>query len=127
MKLCIPTDDNRGLTGRLSAHFGSAPYFTLVESETGEAEVVSNLVSAHEPGTCQAAGTLRVFGVGAVLCRSLGRRAYGRLREMGLPVFVTEAEVTEQALEEYRAGRLARLTSESACHGGRGHGRHHDE
>jgi predicted Fe-Mo cluster-binding NifX family protein len=127
MKLCIPTDDDRGLAGRLSSHFGSAPYFTLVDSETGEAKVVSNLHGDHEPGTCQSAEALRGYGVGAVVCRGLGRRAYGRLRNMGLPVFVTEAEAPGEALEEFRAGRLARLTAESACHGGRGHGRHcHD-
>jgi predicted Fe-Mo cluster-binding NifX family protein len=125
MKLCIPTDDDRGLDGRLSSHFGSAPFFTLVDSETGTARVVANLHENHEPGTCQSAEALRGYGVGAVVCRGLGRRAYGRLRNMGLPVFVTEAEDLAEALEEYRAGRLDRLTSERACHGGRHHGHHH--
>lgn len=122
MKLCIPTDDERGLEGRLSSHFGSAPFFTLVESETGEARVVANLHENHEPGKCQSADALRAYGVGAVICRGLGRRAYGRLRNMGLPVFVTEAEDLAEALDRYRAGRLDRLTSERACHGGRHHG-----
>ena len=122
MRLCIPTEDDHGLEGRLSSHFGSAPYFTLVDSETGDAEVVSNLHEQHEPGSCQAAELLASLGVGAVVCRGLGKRAYRRLRNMGLPVFVTDGEELETALNEYRAGRLERLKSESACHGGR-HGR----
>jgi len=125
MRLCIPTDDDRGLEGRLSLHFGSAPYFTLVESETGDVRVVANLHSQHEPGACQSADALRGYGVEAVVCRGLGRRAFGRLRNMGLPVYVAEEEETARALEAFRAGRLGRLTSESACHGGRGHDRHH--
>ncbi len=121
MKLCIPTIDDRGLAGRLPDHFGSAPYFTLVEVESGQAEVVRNLHGEHEPGTCHSAEALRGYGVGAVVCHGLGRRAFGRLRNMGLPVFVTEEEDTASVLEAYRGGRLSRLTSERACHGGRHH------
>jgi predicted Fe-Mo cluster-binding NifX family protein len=127
MRLCIPTEDDRGLAGRLSSHFGSAPYFTLVDSETGEVEVVSNLGAEHEPGSCASAQALAAYGVGAVICRGLGRRAFSRLRDMGLPVFVAEDGEAAEALAAFRAGRLGRLTSEAACHGGRGHGRHHHD
>ena len=122
MRLCIATDDGRGLAGRLSSHFGSAPYFTLVESDTGDVTVVTNLHSEHEPGACQSADALCGYGVEAVVCRGLGRRAFGRMRKRGLPVYVTKEGQASQALEAFREGRLLRLTSESACHGGRGHG-----
>lgn len=127
MRLCIPTDDDKGLGSRLSSHFSGAPYFTLVESGTGEVQVVENLHSEHEPGSCQSADALRAYRVAAVVCRGLGRRAYGRMRIMGLPVYVSEELETAGALEAFRRGRLQRLTAESACHGGRGHGRHHDD
>ena len=122
MKLCVPTDDDWGLVGRLSSHFGSAPYFTLVDSQTGKVQVVSNDQSDHEPGTCHAAEALPEYGVGAVVCRGMGKRAFNRLQRLGLAVFVTEEEELGKALERFRAGRLSRLTSESACHGGRRHG-----
>ncbi len=35
MRLCIPTINERGLTARLSPHFGSAPYHTVIESDSG--------------------------------------------------------------------------------------------
>ncbi|MGD8698241.1 MAG: NifB/NifX family molybdenum-iron cluster-binding protein [Gemmatimonadales bacterium] len=125
MRLCIPTDDDRGLAGRLSSHFGSAPYFTLVESETGEVQVIGNLHSEHEPGACVSADALRGYGVEAVVVRGLGRRAFSRMRTLGLPVYVAEEGEASTALEAFRAGRLGRMTAESACHGGQGHGRHH--
>jgi len=125
MKLCIPTEDDRGLAGRLSAHFGSAPYLTLVDSETGDVEVVSNRQPDHEPGACTSAEKLKGYGVEAVVCQGLGRRAFGRLEDAGLPVFVAEAGSASDALEAFRAGRLPRLTEEAACQGGRGRGRHH--
>ena len=127
MRLCIPTENDTGLAGRISSHFGSAPYFTLVDSETGDVQVVSNVHAEHEPGACVSAQSLMTLGVGAVVCRGLGRRAFGRLRDMGLPVFVSYDEEASDALEAFRAGRLARLTSEAACHGGQGRGRHHHD
>jgi hypothetical protein len=36
MKICIPTHDERGLQSEVFGHFGSAPFFTLVDSESGE-------------------------------------------------------------------------------------------
>ncbi|MGD2215276.1 MAG: NifB/NifX family molybdenum-iron cluster-binding protein [Gemmatimonadales bacterium] len=129
MRLCIPTDNDSGLAGRLSSHFGSAPYFTLVDSETGDVRVVTNLQAEHEPGACASAQALAGYDVGAVVCRGLGRRAFRRLRDMGLPVLVAEDVDVDaaDALQAFRAGRLERLTSEAACHGGRGRGRHHHE
>ena len=33
MKICIPTMDDRGREGMPSDHFGSAPFFTFVDTE----------------------------------------------------------------------------------------------
>jgi predicted Fe-Mo cluster-binding NifX family protein len=40
MRLCIPTIDDAGLDAQLSAHFGSAPYYTIVDTESEAFEVV---------------------------------------------------------------------------------------
>ena len=121
MRLCIPTLDDRGLEARLSAHLGSAPYFTLIESDSGDVKVLANLHGQHESGNCRTADALQGYGVEAVVCRGLGRRAFGRLRDMGIPVYVSDDERTSAALHAFRFGRLPRLASEDACHGGRHH------
>ena len=33
MKICIPTADNNGMDAKASAHFGSAPYYTVVDTD----------------------------------------------------------------------------------------------
>jgi predicted Fe-Mo cluster-binding NifX family protein len=119
MRLCIPTDSNRGLDAPISGHFGSAPYFTLVESDTGCVEVVSNRHAHHAPGTCEAARSLPAHGVGAVVCLGLGRRALDGLRRIGIEVFVTEAGYAGAAVEAFRSGGVTALSSEEACRGGR--------
>lgn len=123
MRLCIPTLDDRGLEAALSAHLGSAPYFTLVDSDSGHVKVLANLYGQHETGNCRTPDALQGYGVEAVICRGLGRRAFGRLRDMDIPVYDSDEERAAGALHAFRLGRLKPLVSEAACHGGRYHHR----
>ncbi|MCG6956443.1 MAG: NifB/NifX family molybdenum-iron cluster-binding protein [Gemmatimonadetes bacterium] len=132
MRLCIPTINERGLTARLSPHFGSAPYHTVIESDTGEASVIVNEHARHEHGRCEPAKGLEGRGVGAVVCRGLGRRALAALNGAGIEVLVTEGWTVAEALDDFREGRLASMSWEAACEGvghghvdGHGHGHHH--
>ena len=128
MKLCIPTLDDRGSEGMPSDHFGSAPFFTFVDSETGGVETVRNGGAHHVHGACRPLDFLGTQTVDAILCRGLGRRAFAKLRAAGIPVFVTLETNVAATVEAFKAGRLRQLTSEEACHGhapGTGHGHSH--
>lgn len=125
MRLCIPTVDAAGLEGRLSGHFGSAPYYTLVETETRAVEVVANGHAEHEHGRCDAASSLQGLNVDAVVCQGLGRRAFAGLRDVGIAVFVAEPGTVSSALVAFGEGRARRMASEEACRGGHQHGGHH--
>ncbi len=117
MRLCIPTVDERGLDARLSPHFGSAPYHTLVESDTGRVSVLVNEHARHEHGHCQPAKGLEGHGIGAVVCRGLGRRALAALGGIGIEVLVTDAWTVAQALEAFRADALQPMDPDAACMG----------
>jgi predicted Fe-Mo cluster-binding NifX family protein len=142
MKLCIPTLDDRGSEGMPSDHFGSAPFFTFVDSETGAVETVRNGGAHHVHGACRPLDFLGTRPVDAILCRGLGKRAFSRLQAGGISVFVTLETDVAASVEAFKAGRLRQLTSEEACHGhshgaghshggghgndsGAGHGRRH--
>jgi predicted Fe-Mo cluster-binding NifX family protein len=116
----MPTADSRGRQGRLSDHFGSAPYFTFVDDQSGAVEVLPNHHAHHQRGTCQPAKGLAGHHVDAVVCLGLGRRALGGLEHAGIEVFVTDATDVDGAIEAFRAGRVVTLTPEAACGGGRG-------
>jgi predicted Fe-Mo cluster-binding NifX family protein len=120
MRLCLPTLDDRGREGTLSAHFGSAPYLTLVDLETEQVNVVINRNAHHAPGTCEAVRALGPQAVDAVVCLGLGRRAFAALRKLGIAVHVAGAGSVGSAVDAFRAGTLPPLTEEAACHG-----RHH--
>lgn len=122
MRLCMPTVDDAGLAARLTAHFGSAPYYTIVETDSGTIEVVANAHARHEHGSCEAAGGMTGRAVDAVVCQGLGRRALAGLAASGIPVYVAGAADVAAAVAEFRGGKLERLTEDAACGGGQGHG-----
>lgn len=121
MKLCVPTMDDVGLAARISAHFGSAPYFAFVDTGSEAVDVVPNAHAHHEHGSCDPLSRLSGRRVDAVVCHGLGRRALERLDAAGIPVFVTNGEDVAEAVADFASGTLQRLASNAACHGGRGH------
>ncbi len=125
MKLCMPTVNEGGLAARLSPHFGSAPYHTLIESETGEASVLVNEHARHEHGRCDPAKGLEGRGIGAVVCRGLGLRALSALNAAGMEVLVTDEWTVAGALDAFRKGALTPMSADLACEGGR-HAHGHD-
>jgi len=128
MKLCIPTKDDRGPEAQPFGHFGSAPFFTLVDTDTGEIEVVANSNPHHRHGTCHPMRQLRDRGLDAVVCRGLGRRALAVLEGAGVDVMVaSEGNVTD-ILVAVQEGALQPLTADEACRGhGHGHGHGHGD
>jgi predicted Fe-Mo cluster-binding NifX family protein len=117
----MPTAHDRGHAAPLADHFGSAPYFTLVDSESGTTEVIPNAHARHAPGSCDAARSISARHVDAVVCLGLGRRALASLEQAGIPVYVASAGTVAGALDAFVAGRLPRLQAEAACGGGHGH------
>ncbi len=123
MKICIPTADEEGLRARLSAHFGQAPYYTIVDTDGWTLRTVINTNEHHAHGQCTPVASIQGLGVDAVVCRGLGRNALAKLRGAGLSVFVADEWLVEDAVKAYVAGDLPEMTDEQACHG---HGHDHD-
>ncbi len=125
MKLLIPTMDDRGLQGMPSDHFGSAPFFTFVDTESDEVETLRNGGSDHVHGACRPLDALGSRSVDAILCRGLGRRAYSRLQAQGIKVYVTLEKDVAGSIAALAEGRLRELASDETCYGhshGEGHG-----
>ena len=108
MKMCIPTRDERGMQSEVFDHFGSAPFFTLVDSESGQVEVEQNDNTHHGHGTCH---PLRQFGshsIDAVVCQAMGRGAVASLKEAGVRVFVLDGDAGHTVQSVVTAAREER-------------------
>ena len=121
MRICIPTLNDSGMQAIPSDHFGSAPFFTLVDTQTEEVETIKNGDSSHGHGGCQPILTLPVESVDAIVCRALGKRALLRLRDTGIPVLLTGAPNVSEILEAYRRNELVEMMADQACGGRHGH------
>jgi predicted Fe-Mo cluster-binding NifX family protein len=113
-RLCIPTEGNGGLDARIGEHFGRVPTFTIVDSETGDVEVVDN-TSEHMGGRGLPAELLAEQGVDVMLCSGLGRRAIGILDERGIEVHVGLTGTVRDVVAAWKGGGLAGASEDDAC------------
>jgi len=114
MKLCIPTMGDRGLDETVSAHFGRAPTFTIVDVSTNEVKVLRN-ESEHFGGAGLPPEILANAGAHVLICSGLGPRAITMFEEKGIDVYVGAAGTVKDAIKAFQEGTLHEATDENAC------------
>ncbi|MDO9566683.1 MAG: NifB/NifX family molybdenum-iron cluster-binding protein [Candidatus Desulfaltia sp.] len=50
MKVCVPTQEDKGINSLAYGHFGSAPYFIIRDTDQGETKSIIN--NKHESTPC---------------------------------------------------------------------------
>ncbi|MFH1716439.1 MAG: NifB/NifX family molybdenum-iron cluster-binding protein [Planctomycetota bacterium] len=115
MKICVPTQTNLGHKAQVHEHFGSAPYFTIYDTENDICEIVDNSNEHHAHGTCHPLSVLDGKTVNAVVCSGMGKRAIQKLNEGGIRAYRASGATVEEIVKEYQAGRLEEITAETAC------------
>ena len=117
MKLCVPVQDNNGLDSQVSLHFGSAPFFLLLDSDSTQFEIVTDHDEHHAHGNCHPIGALNGASVEAVVVGGIGRRAIEGLKAAGITVFRSAEGSARQILEAVQHDTLKEMTVEGACAG----------
>jgi predicted Fe-Mo cluster-binding NifX family protein len=126
VNICIPIRTDEGLDSRVFAHFGSAPAFLLVDSETGECRTIGNRNQHHEHGMCSPLTSLLGERIDAVIVGGIGAGALGKLAAAGIPVHQARHATVRETVDAFVAGELPAVRPESAC-GHEGHGGHHHQ
>jgi predicted Fe-Mo cluster-binding NifX family protein len=121
MKICIPVNEDQGLKSRVSGHFGSAPLFMIVDSDTGECRAIPNQNEHHAHGMCMPLASLKGETLDGVVVGGIGMGALMKLQAGGLQVFISEYATVEEALQAFKAGKLRTMVPGMAC-GGHSHG-----
>ena len=106
MKLCIPTETNEGKSAAVYEHFGSAPYFTIVDTEKDSVEIINNANQHHEHGMCQPVKALAGKVVNAVVVGGMGGRAVMMLNESGIKTFRAVPGSVADVIMRYKEGVL---------------------
>ncbi|HIE33671.1 MAG TPA: dinitrogenase iron-molybdenum cofactor biosynthesis protein [Candidatus Altiarchaeales archaeon] len=116
MKIAIPTTGNSSLDDMVSEHFGRAPTFTIVDSDTLKFRVIEN-TSEHMGGVGKPPEIMQREGVDIILCSGLGFRAIQMFENLGIEVFVGAHGRVRDAVEMWKKGKLQRATYEHGCRG----------
>ncbi|MBI5817544.1 MAG: NifB/NifX family molybdenum-iron cluster-binding protein [Verrucomicrobia bacterium] len=115
MKLCIPVATDEGLNSVVYGHFGSAPLFVLVDSETMTVEPLANRDQTHVHGACNPLRALAGRQVDAVIVGGIGPGAVNGLQRAGIAVYQSPAQTLAEAVAQFNQGRLPKISLESAC------------
>ncbi|NTU53192.1 MAG: dinitrogenase iron-molybdenum cofactor biosynthesis protein [Chlorobiaceae bacterium] len=122
MKVIIPLDEYSGPGSQVSDHFGSAPFFAVVDNATGEVEINENNNMHHDHGQCAPADSFSEFGAGAIVVKGIGARAAARMRSFGMEIYLAgSASTLIGVIESFGNGILKKLEAQQAC---QGHGCH---
>jgi predicted Fe-Mo cluster-binding NifX family protein len=117
MKICIPVLEDRGLQSPVSPHFGSAPYFLMIDTDTEACRAIPNGNQHHGHGQCMPLQALQGESVDGIVVGGIGMGALQKLMAAGLSVYRAEHDVAERVLQAFRAGTLQRMKPGMACHG----------
>ena len=115
MIICIPVNDNQGLSSTVCAHFGSAPLFMFVNTETGECRAKTNDNQHHDHGMCRPLAILEGESVEGLVVGGIGAGALAKLAASGIAVYAATHATVSQTVEAYKAGTLKKVEPHMAC------------
>lgn len=121
MKICMPVAHNEGLASEVFQHFGSAPLFLVMDTETQEVEEIRNRDLHHAHGACSPLKALGGHRIDAVIVGGIGAGALRGLEAAGIRVYRSEGGTAADNLSRLSKGTLVPYTPLDVC-GGHGHG-----
>ena len=119
MNLCIPVEQDNGLESGVCAHFGSAPAFMIVETESRTYRFVPNQNSEHAHGMCMPVDTLRGESVDGIVVSGIGMGALNKLAQANIRVYAANCNTVGAAVDAFCTGALSPMDPGMTC---RGHG-----
>lgn len=117
MRVCIPVARYSGLESPVFGHFGSAPCFALVDTETMAVEQLSNRDHEHVHGACSPIKALAGSNPDVILVGGIGMGALMRLRAAGIKVYRASGGTVESAVRQFGNNELAEIDENGVCAG----------
>lgn len=115
MKICIPVEGDQGLDSVVCAHFGSAPVFLIVDSDSSACRAVENRNQHHGHGMCMPLASLQGEELDAMVVGGIGMGALNKLRAAGIRVYLAEQDTAGEVVKALSAGTLKEVDPGQAC------------
>ncbi len=122
-KIVMASEDNLGLEGRLSAHFGRCPYYVVAnindvkDVTADDVEVVENPhFNNHQPGIMPR--YIHSLGADVMIAGGMGPRAIDLFNSIGIEVVTGFAGKVGDILKAYLDGKIEGTVPCAHDHGG---------
>jgi predicted Fe-Mo cluster-binding NifX family protein len=117
MKICFPVQNDKGIDSLVYSHFGSAPAFVIVDTESQSVKSLSNGDRHHEHGACNPVMALNNEQVDAIVVGGIGGGALNKLNQKGIKVFRAQQPTINENVALFSAGALLEFTLQHTCSG----------
>jgi predicted Fe-Mo cluster-binding NifX family protein len=117
MKICFPVQTDEGIESAVYNHFGSAPIFVVVDTDTNVLATINNRDQHHTHGACNPMKALDNQKVDAIVVGGIGAGALTRLNQMGIVVHRSRAATVRENMSMFTSKSLPELTLQGCCGG----------
>lgn len=117
MKVCFPVKNSPSLESEVYGHFGSAPSFVLVDTDTNDLKVINNADQHHAHGMCSPIRALGGHDIDCVVVGGIGGGALTKLNQSGIKVYKAAAATVSENLALFTAGNLSAFVPGHVCSG----------
>jgi predicted Fe-Mo cluster-binding NifX family protein len=124
MKVGFAVQNIEGIESKVYSHFGSAPAFIIVDTESQDILTVNNKDLHHAHGACNPIMALDGKKVDAMIVGGIGAGAIVKLNALGIKVLQAGAATVKENLALLNQNKLQELSMHNACQahqGGCGH------
>ncbi len=114
MKIVIPTNNKKGLNNKIAEHFGRCLTYTFLNEKGEVIEMIDN-TSEHMGGIGLPPELMKKHGANILLCKGLGSKAISLCQELGIDVYVHQAETVKDIFDLWKDNKLEKAGLEDAC------------
>ena len=110
MRLGITLEDDNGIHGNVSMHFGQCRYFFLADikdNRIGRTRIVPNNAQ-HGGGGCKAVDEILEYNITHVIAGGMGMGAQNKFAQAGVQVFAYSGKV-QDAIDNFLKNSLGSL------------------
>ncbi len=112
MKIAVTAEKNNGFESKVNTHFGRAPYFAVVDTETDNIELIKNEAANASGGAgISAAQLIADRGVDVLISGSVGPKAYTALSSGNIEMYIIQQGTVREAVDSFNGDKLSQLNS----------------
>ncbi|OFZ80158.1 MAG: hypothetical protein A2603_12295 [Bdellovibrionales bacterium RIFOXYD1_FULL_55_31] len=123
MNICIPVDLDQGLSSRVCEHFGSAPAFLILDTNTLQYTTIINVNQHHGHGGCHPLAALARQNIQVLIVSGIGMGALQKCQAAKIRVYRGPTGTVQDTVKAFKAGALSEISHHDVCaHHGTNHG-----